>query len=173
MQREMASGEPHRIPLPGDDRRGVGEGGGRGVIPCIREGSCYLVPPGIPTGEGNVMRKLSFEDNYIPVTDSVSTLILTLGAVLGWAVLGWAGDFKMLPPYVGGTVDCRYRYDGNGALITDCKMREEPTCYQRMREAMRSMEAFLRKQVVIPAEDYARIKDPWNATVKDCVEGGK
>lgn len=121
-----------------------------------------------------------------PKSVSGTSLILALGAVLAWPVLGWAEitmtwtkkhekDLTHTIIVTQGHHDlymaCGGRICATGA--TQDEATATMACYQRMREAMRSMEAFLRQQVLIPAEDYARIKDQWNATVKDCVEDSK
>lgn len=92
-------------------------------------------------------------------------ILIVIMLIPAW---GWAGENVLV--YEG---NCSIWTDKEAGLMMegpDCP-KPQPACYQRMREAMRVMEAFLRKGDVIPTHEYARMKEQWDQVVKDCVEG--
>ena len=109
------------------------------------------------------------------MNDTLRIMQLTvLAAVLVLPVTGWAGEKEYIVKMGDPIAHCMVYQDKDLGLMMNgpgCPKHQAPACYQRMREAMRLMEAFMQKQEVIPAEDYARIKEQWNQTMRDCVEG--
>jgi hypothetical protein len=96
---------------------------------------------------------------YIPIPDS-----------------NWPGDSDFIMPRlpappVGGVTDCRYCYHGDGSIVPECKMREPPTCEQRMREVMKAMDRILSMPIVENKRFKTLPLVQWRATMKDCVEG--
>jgi hypothetical protein len=113
----------------------------------------------------------------IPKSVSGTWLIVALAAVLLIPAWGWAGDFQFtLPdPWDGGAIDMRCQWTP-GLADTPSQMKCEPimvqpqpSCYRRMREAMRSANVYLKGQRNNAWEESSK----WDQTMKDCVEDSK
>ena len=105
-------------------------------------------------------------------------MIYLLLFVILWPVMGLAGSDYQPSLQPGDTFEagdgcntCTMQGDGVTVLCTlvACQpaQREQPSCYQRMQEAMQSADRYLHG----PWNEAWKEYDQWEQTMKDCVEG--